>query len=179
MSILQPMTATVNTATRSPEFIVAITTPDISEFLTPFMLGALDAEKGELCVPAMYYTQIGQCREYAEGYESVVGRTLLSDQVMGREPLVADESRDAYLVGEMDGRKRWPQPRAYLLYTKRASIEAYMQGFQSATSGEGSFCFNPGRGKVTHLLTPEECDAELEDLREGMLDDEYHARGAW
>jgi hypothetical protein len=41
-------------------------------------LGRMDAQRGQLCVPEIYYTNIEDHRAYARGYETVAGRTLLS-----------------------------------------------------------------------------------------------------
>lgn len=94
MNSLAVQTASVNWATPiDVEFLPPVT--DISELVSPYMLGVLDAESGELCLPELYFTQKGQQREFAEGYESVVGRTLLSDQVMGRQRQLTQAEIDA------------------------------------------------------------------------------------
>lgn len=80
-----PSIESVNwTVTPDVDF-VTVAKSDASEWLSPFMLGVQDAQNGEFCLPEIYYTNKGQQREYGEGYESVVGRTLLSDQIMGRQ----------------------------------------------------------------------------------------------
>lgn len=66
--------------------------------LSPYMLGALDAERGELCVPEMYFTKRGQMCEYAEGHESVKGATPLSRQLLG--PVTDAMSERAQAAGE-------------------------------------------------------------------------------
>jgi hypothetical protein len=72
MNILAPTTAVVNATVRQPDFVAAIFEAEIS----PYMLGVLDAERGETAVPEMYFTQRGQMCEYCEGYEAVAGRTI-------------------------------------------------------------------------------------------------------
>lgn len=67
------------TTTRQPEFVVALLQADI----TPYMLGALDAEKGEMACPELYFVKRGQMCEYCEGYESVAGPTLTTRQFLG------------------------------------------------------------------------------------------------
>jgi hypothetical protein len=87
MTNLAQPTAVVNTVTPSPEFVVSFGESHISECLSPLMMGAHDAERDALCLPEIYYTRLGEQRKYAEGHESVAGRTLLSDQIMGRVEL--------------------------------------------------------------------------------------------
>ncbi len=75
-------------AVRQPDFLVAASDAGLS----PYMLGVLDAERGELCVPEMYFTKRGQMCEYAEGYESVAGETVTTRQVLDKpQALNADE----------------------------------------------------------------------------------------
>jgi hypothetical protein len=62
----------LTTTTRQPSFVVALLEAEVS----PYMLGVLDAERGETACPEMYYTQRGQMCEYCEGYEAVAGRTI-------------------------------------------------------------------------------------------------------
>jgi hypothetical protein len=50
---------------RRAEVIAAILDAEIA----PYMLGALDAERGEPCNPNYYYTRDGMIAEYREGYE--------------------------------------------------------------------------------------------------------------
>jgi hypothetical protein len=45
-----------------------------------FMLGASDAEAGDLCVPHMYFVRRMDQIVYSLGHESVAGVTLLSSQ---------------------------------------------------------------------------------------------------
>jgi hypothetical protein len=85
--------------------------------LTPYQLGALDAEKGEFCLPELYFATRTQKDEYAVGYESVAGRTLLSGQVLSRNE------------------------------------------------------------RKVYVLSDAELDAELEDLREGIADDDFFRYG--
>jgi hypothetical protein len=56
-----------------------------ANFLTPAMLGELDAQSGMLCLPEIYFTCRVQKREYAKAYEAAVGQTLLSGQILGRK----------------------------------------------------------------------------------------------
>lgn len=56
-----------------------------TKFVSAFDLGAMDAQRGELCVAEMYYTSLVQMRAYALGHESVVGKTLLSNQLLRRK----------------------------------------------------------------------------------------------
>lgn len=86
------------TAVRQPEFVVAHT----SECVSPYMMGVLDAQAGELCVPEMYYTQRGQMCEYAEGYEAVAGKTLLSTQILGTGPVTDAQIDAAQEQAELD-----------------------------------------------------------------------------
>lgn len=56
-----------------------------TKFIAAFDLGAMDARRGELCLPTLYFATRVQMRDYAKGHESVVGRTLLSSQILGRK----------------------------------------------------------------------------------------------
>jgi hypothetical protein len=56
-------------------------TSDDDLFMTPYDVGVLDAEDGRLCLPEMYFARNSHKVEYALGYESVAGPTLLSAQV--------------------------------------------------------------------------------------------------
>lgn len=47
-----------------------------------FQIGKLDAEDGVGCVPEMYFARRDQIVDYALGYESVTGPTLLSQQIL-------------------------------------------------------------------------------------------------
>lgn len=60
----------------------------VADALTPFQLGALDAEQGELCVPEMYFARRSQMIEYAHGYESITGPDLLSSSFTGNLPIL-------------------------------------------------------------------------------------------
>lgn len=79
MEILAPVAPAVN-KTRQPEFIAAIIEADIS----PFMLGALDAEKNEICCPEMYFAWDGAIMEYVEGYKSVAGDNATTKQITAK-----------------------------------------------------------------------------------------------
>ena len=78
-------------ATRSVEFVTAVLAAEI----TPYMMGALDAEKGELACPELYYTKRGQMCEYCEGYESVAGVTLTTEQFLGKRAAALEATIDA------------------------------------------------------------------------------------
>ena len=65
------------------EMPVVFVTDDDRE-VSPFMLGVLDAERNALCIPEIYYIRRGDMLEYAEGFESVAGPTLLSSQLLGK-----------------------------------------------------------------------------------------------
>ena len=49
----------------------------------PFVLGSCDAAGGELCLPELYFTCCHDQKNYARGYESIAGSTLLSAQILG------------------------------------------------------------------------------------------------
>lgn len=63
----------------------APTVAQAASFLSPAMLGELDAQSGMLCLPEIYFTGRTQMREYAAAYERSVGATLLSRQILGRK----------------------------------------------------------------------------------------------
>lgn len=65
-----------------PPIIASKQDPDLA---TPFDLGVIDAQEGNLCVPEMYYINWYQMVEYAKGYVSVVGPTFLSEQFFVKE----------------------------------------------------------------------------------------------
>lgn len=75
------------------QFVLSILEADIS----PYMLGVLDAERGELCVPEAYFIRRGQMCEYAEGYEAVAGRTLTTDWFLGPRTTVSPAEIEATL----------------------------------------------------------------------------------
>lgn len=85
MNTIAPVTHSVNwnepapATTRSFEFVAAILEADVS----PYMLGVLDAEKGEMACPEMYYINQGSMCEYCEGFEAVAGPTLTTRQFLG------------------------------------------------------------------------------------------------
>jgi len=84
--------------TRNPDFVVAITSPEISELLSPYMLGVLDAERGDIAVPEMYFTQRGQQCEYCEGYEAVAGATITTRHFLGPiTPMLTEAEMQAEL----------------------------------------------------------------------------------
>lgn len=58
------------------------TVAQAAQFLSPAMLGELDAQSGMLCLPELYFGSRVQMREYAKGYERAVGQTLLSRQLL-------------------------------------------------------------------------------------------------
>lgn len=74
MLTLAPVLMTVNTPSRSYDFVMAALAV---EDLSPYMLGALDAEKGEPCVPEYYYALDGAIAEYREGYEAAQAALLV------------------------------------------------------------------------------------------------------
>lgn len=85
-TVAQPTTG------RQLNFVVALLAADV----TPYMLGALDAERGELACPEMYFVKRGECCEYCEGYEAVAGATLTTRQFLGeRSSDVTDAMIDA------------------------------------------------------------------------------------
>lgn len=64
---------------RQLEFVTAALEAD----LTPYMLGVLDAEKGEICCPEAYFIWEGDLLAYVEGYEEVKGENATSKQIKG------------------------------------------------------------------------------------------------
>lgn len=72
-------TVAQRTASRQLNFVVALLDAEIS----PYMLGALDAERGEMACPEMYFVKRGDMCEYCEGYEAVAGATLTTTQFLG------------------------------------------------------------------------------------------------
>lgn len=73
MLTITPVIEVVNAPTRSYEFVVAALAV---EDLTPYMFGALDAEKGEPCFPERYYIFDGAIAEYREGYTAVAAEMI-------------------------------------------------------------------------------------------------------
>lgn len=106
MTSLAVQTPSVNwQVTAEIELVDASPEPTVSELVTPKMMGALDAEQGHLCVPEMYYTQWGQMLEYAEGFESVAGETILSLSIKNarRNLRLTDAQIEAHLQELRDG----------------------------------------------------------------------------
>jgi hypothetical protein len=83
---------------------------DASENLSPYMLGVLDAEEGKTCTPETYYVRRSQMIEYADGHESVAGRTPSSNQIMGRVHVLTQAEMDACTddyEGDIEDRMFW------------------------------------------------------------------------
>ena len=57
--------------------------PESPDFCSPYLLGKMDAEDGEPCIPESYYVWTNQMHDYARGYASVAGQTLTTRQVLG------------------------------------------------------------------------------------------------
>lgn len=77
---------------------------DAPDFVTPYMLGVMDAEEGLLCCPEQYYVKDGQKAEYCEGYEAVAGETLTTRQILGK-PLLTDAQIEAEFSDLVEGMK--------------------------------------------------------------------------
>ena len=114
----QPITTV---KTRRPDFVAAIAAPEVSELLSPYMLGVLDAERGEIAVPENYYTQRGQMCEYCEGYEAVAGATLTTRQFLGN----ADAAPDGYMLGRVDASRNVYAPPSW---QDTVQYDAYVKG---------------------------------------------------
>lgn len=78
---------------------------DAPDFVTPYLLGQLDAQDGQNCLPEMYFVKRSQQVEYAQGWESVAGPDLLSVGFTGSAlPVVlTDEDMAAHLADLLDG----------------------------------------------------------------------------
>jgi hypothetical protein len=89
----------------NPNWYVEIEAPDHG--LTPWQMGAQDANEGDYCLPELFFTDHQLQIEYAQGYESIAGRTLLSDQVLGRkrQRIMTDAELEAALQEQIDGRE--------------------------------------------------------------------------
>lgn len=83
MNIVQPTTTSVKPAASVNWTVAAIPEPTRDEWLSPYMLGVLDAQEGTHACPEMYFTQQGQKCEYCEGFEEVAGPTLTTQQILG------------------------------------------------------------------------------------------------
>jgi hypothetical protein len=65
-----------------PEFAPAVTVIDNDPALaTPFQIGVMDAEDGELCLPELYYVKAQDKYDYALGYNSI-RPSILASQIM-------------------------------------------------------------------------------------------------
>lgn len=60
-------------------------TPTAQRLHDARQIGIVDAKRGLLCVPEMYFVRRGQQIAYAQGYESVAGVTLSSSQFTHNE----------------------------------------------------------------------------------------------
>lgn len=120
MNIVLPVAPTVKT--RQPDFVAALTSPEISELLSPYMLGVLDAERGEVACPEMYFTQRGQMCEYCEGYEAVAGATITTRHFLGP----VDDTPDAYMIGKVDASRNVYNPPAW---NDTVAYDAYVKGY--------------------------------------------------
>lgn len=52
--------------------------------MTPYDLGVLDAEDGELCLPDLYFVKPQQMYDYAIGYSSIKPGSPLAEQIMSQ-----------------------------------------------------------------------------------------------
>lgn len=59
-----------------------IKTQETPDFVSPFVLGCMDAEEKLPCIPEMYFTKSGDMCEFCEGYESIAGETLTTSQFL-------------------------------------------------------------------------------------------------
>lgn len=99
MNSLPVLPAIVNSvnwaAPADVDFIVAISEPEISECLSPFMLGVICAEKGEPFCPEEFFAWDGDMLAYTEGFESVAGESEITrafkDSFFKREPAIEDD----------------------------------------------------------------------------------------
>lgn len=82
---------------------------DAPDFCSPYMLGVMDAEDGQLCCPEQYFTKQGQICEYAEGYEAVAGETLTTRQILGKPQMtdVQIAAEHADLIEGMSDEQFW------------------------------------------------------------------------
>ncbi len=55
--------------------------PVITAADLPRIFGTQDAQHGASCLPELYFTHPSDKLEYAQGFESVAGETLLSRQI--------------------------------------------------------------------------------------------------
>jgi len=109
MNIVMPVAPTVNTR------------PEIAELLSPYMLGVLDAERGDIACPEMYFTRRGEQCEYCEGYEAVAGATITTRQFLGP----VDDTPDAYMIGKVDAVRNVYNPPAW---NDTVAYDAYVKG---------------------------------------------------
>lgn len=64
---------------------VAATTPIPQGLIdNAFRLGCIDGRDGRPCLPELYFVRRAQQIAYCHGHIAVCGKTLLSDQMMGR-----------------------------------------------------------------------------------------------
>lgn len=100
MNIVSPVPTT-----RQLDFVVALQAAEIS----PYVLGALDAERGEMACPELYYVRRGQMCEYCEGYASVAGPTLTTRHFLGdpaaATPADLEATLDAIFAPVVDDRQ--------------------------------------------------------------------------
>lgn len=79
-----------------------------------------------------------------------------------------DDLEDAWTVGVLDA-DAGVACDAISRYADPLMRHNYLRGYKSAKLGLGTL----------HGLSDEQIEAELEDLREGMADEEHHRRGNW
>lgn len=75
------------TAPTTPPALALVVAADSYGAVPPiaYRLGVLDARLDGLCLPELYFRNPQQKLQYTMGHESVKGRTLLSDDMMGRK----------------------------------------------------------------------------------------------
>lgn len=87
-----------------------------------------------------------------------------SDRDIVIVPAYAPDIDDAYAIGEMDfDDGEACEPLIY--FSDLAAIEAYVMGWKAAS--------------LAPLQDVIDAGAELQELRDGIADDEYHASGNW
>lgn len=154
----------------TPEFEEAIDTDvmeampcDDSEYVSPYMVGVLDAEQGRPCVPEYYFTQRGQICEYAEGYEIIAGKNLTTGFYLGHDYHVG-MSVNWTPCGEYGRVATVVEDIMPIFGDKRICIEVY--------APDGAYVRRVRRSQLVPLH-------DTVEYVEDQADREWWARGSW
>lgn len=133
-----------------------------------FVMGAADAAQGDLCVPETIFTHPDDKRDYAAGYESVTGPTLTTRQFLAPRMVAAGRIWEGEIVIATED-EVWSEQVENEMSVHDTAEGPITDAVIDKLQAQGE------RDEEAHL----DYDAELEDLHEGMADEQFWASGSW